>query len=219
MKMSEKFEINKTDFKLENTQLSVAKNLFSLFQPATLNQKPKIKRVEEDEFEIREYEDDFLVKVTSKPKPPPPPKLPPRSNANSKFFASAETPEKTATNDQRNFVITHPGFIRELMKDHDVAQHLQLLSDGELMQLYKYQHNINQLIDAGVSMSKLFSLDSTLRNIIICNADVIISLMKSGSTFEQISTMSNDELMHCVHEHRASEATQSLSPAAQGLSM
>ena len=136
--MSENLEINKTDFELKNTQLSVAKNLFSFFQSNDLNTKQKIKRVEEDEFEIREYEDDFLVKVTSKPKPPPPPKLPPRSNANSKFFASEKTLEKTATNDQRNFVITHPGFIRELMKDHDVAQHLQLLSYSELMQLYKY---------------------------------------------------------------------------------
>ena len=53
--MSENLEINKTDFELKNTQLSVAKNLFSFFQSNDLNTKQKIKRVEEDEFEIREY--------------------------------------------------------------------------------------------------------------------------------------------------------------------
>ena len=228
--MTGKLEAKKDDFELNDLKLSVAANIFSLFQ----NQKPKLKHFEEDEDAIREYEDNLLIKETPKPKPPPPPpKAPPRNNANSKLFASIETLEKSATNmlscfmtsnqmellpeAVRNFVVLNPGFILNLMKDHGViAQQLQFLSYSELMQLYRYQHNVNQLVDAGISMPQLFSLDSTSRSIIIYNADAIVSLMKSGSTFDQLSKMSNNDLMNCVHEHQASEAAQSSVSASQG---
>ena len=206
-----------------NTTPEVSKNSFSFFQSSTCNAKPKLKHLEEDEDAIREYEDEVLISETQKPKPPP--KLPPRNNANSKLFESRESLEKTAINmssgsltseqmellpeDVRNFVILNPGFIRELMKDHDVtAQHLLLLSYTELMQLQMYWHNVNQLVDAGIPMSKLLSLDSTSRNIFIYNSDAIISLIQSGSTFEQLSKLSQNDLVNCVNEHRASEASQ-----------
>ena len=228
--MGGKSETKKYDFELNDIKLSIATNVFSVFQ----NQKPKLKHFEEDEDAIREFEDNLLLRETPKPKPPPPPpKAPSRANANSKLFASIETLEKTAANvlsgfltpgqiellsdAVRNFVILNPGFIQSLMNDHGVlAQHLQLLSYSELMQLYQYQHNVNQLVDAGISMSQLLSLDSTSRSIIIYNADAIVSLMKSGSTFEQLSKMSNHDLMNCVHEHQASEAAESSVSASQG---
>lgn len=231
--MSEKLKIEKTSFELQKPQLSISANVFALFNNSTLSLKPKQTRIEEDEDAIREYEDQMLIMETPKPKPPPPPKSPPRINANSKLFASRESLEKTAINMSsgsltskkiellpeaiRNFVILNPGFIRDLMKDHDVtAHHLLLLSYSELMQLQMYWHNVNQLVDAGIPMSKLLSLDSTSRNIFIYNADAIVSLMKQGNTFEQLSKLSNNDLMNCVHEHRASEASQSSTAAAQG---
>src|SRR3990167_10496781 len=150
--MSEGIKNKRTELDLQN-QPHISANLFSLFNNSTLGPKPKIKRVEEDENAIREYEDDVLIRETPKPKPPPPPpKSPPRNNANSKLFASRESLEKTAINMSsgsltpnqiellpegvRNFVFLNPGFIRDLMKDNGViAQHLLLLNDSELMQL------------------------------------------------------------------------------------
>lgn len=208
--------------------------MFSLFQSAAFSEKSKHKHTEEDEYTIREFEDGVLMRVTQKPPPPPPPpKAPPRNNANANFFTSMKTFENTAMNmlsgfmaanqieslpeAVRNFVAIHPGFIRNLMSDHGlIAQHLFLLNDNELMLLHKYRENLERLLDSGISMQQLLSLDGTARSIFIYNADAIVSLMKQGNTFEQLSTLSNNDLMNCVQESRASEASQSSAASASG---
>lgn len=151
---------------------------------------------------------------------------------NLSFFTSMESCEKTAINmlsgfitkkqieslpeTVRHFVAMNPAFIRSLVKeDGAIAEHLLLLNYSELMQLYRYRHNLNQLLDAGISMQALLSLDSTTRNIVIYNAEAIVSLMRQGNTFEALSSLSNVDLMHCVQGHHASEASQRFGAAAQ----
>lgn len=209
---------------------NISQNRFSLFQSSVLSEKPKHKHIEEDEFTVREFEESVLIRITQKPPPPPPP-LPPQKSAS--LFMNMEILENTAKNmlsglmtsdqigslpvDIKNFVSLNPGFIRNLMNGHGViSQELFSLSLNQLMFLHKYRENLEKLLDSGISMQKLLSLDDTARSLFIYNADAIVSLMKLGSTFEKLSQLSNNDLMSCVNENRASEAASSPASASGG---
>lgn len=165
-------------------------------------------------------------------KPALEPKFSSHNNPDATFFTSRASFEKRAehklcgfiTQDQmqllpddtKNFLVKNTEFIQYLVKQGVIPVDFLSLRYNELMQLLAQRYNLTLLLDAGVSMQALLALDSKIRDIFINHADVIVTLLHEGNSFEALSTLCGDDLMHCVNQRQTAEVSHSSTPFSLG---